>query len=111
MVINASATNDCVIRRFIAGADTQLAAFTTSFVSGDVVTFRVSGPASAAFLEVLINGVSAGTFTDNSSIASGSPGIAYSSNIAGCSETSWEGGELVGDVVTPSTRWLAAVGW
>jgi hypothetical protein len=92
-VISADVATDCTFRRFIAGASTQLVQFTTSFASGDRVTFRVSGPASAAFLEVLVNGVSAGTFLDNSSLQSGSPGMSYSSNQAGTSLNDWEGGE------------------
>lgn len=94
-VISAAGATDCTLRRFIAGASTQLVQFTTPFASGDRVTFRVSGPASAAFLEVLVNGVGVGTFTDNSSLQSGSPGISYSSNQAGNSINDWEGGEFV----------------
>jgi hypothetical protein len=95
------------IRRFIAGASTALDTYASVFVSGERWTFRVSGPAHAAFLEVLRSGSVVRTFTDNSIIASGFPGISYSSTIAGCSADDWEGGELISD---PGNDEIGAVG-
>ena len=99
---------DAEIRRFIAGASTQIDHWTPAvWADGDRFTFQVSGPASAAFLEILKNGVSIRTFTDNSSLASGSPGLGYSSTVTAATFDSWEGGELVADPPPgATTAWI-----
>jgi hypothetical protein len=68
------------LSRFIAGAITLLdsgSAF--SWTDGDSFTLSAVGPAAATVLTLKRNGVQFDTFTDNSSLASGSPGIAWSS--------------------------------
>lgn len=96
--VNHASSPNAEIRRFLAGVSAQLDSWDlTAFSDGDRFTFRVSGPQTAAFLEVLRNGVSVRTFTDNSTIASGSPGLAYSSTLTGATWDDWEGGELVAD--------------
>lgn len=96
---NHASSPNAEIRRFLAGASAQLDSWDlTAFTEGDRFTLRVSGPASAAFLEVLRNGVSVRTFTDNSTIASGSPGLAYSSTLTGATWNDWEGGVIIPDM-------------
>lgn len=109
MSVNHGSNPNAEIRRFIGGVSVQLKTFDfTSFVNGDRVTLRVSGASSAAFLEVLRNSVSVTTYTDNSTLASGSPGIAYSSTETAATWDDWEGGELVADPVGISVAWFTA---
>jgi len=97
-VINTS-VGSAEFRRFIAGVSAQLDTFATVLTNGDRWTFRATGPASAVTLEALQNGVSRRTFVDNSSLQSGSPGLAYSSNNTGSIMDDWEGGEFVADTI------------
>jgi hypothetical protein len=74
-------TNNCQIIRFLAGS-TPLVTFTQAWTNGDRWELRVVGPANAAVLTMYLNGSLVQTYTDNSSLASGSPGMAYSSTAA-----------------------------
>jgi hypothetical protein len=95
-IVDHAGASNAALHRVIAGAQTVLDTWTQTFTDGDRFTLRVNGPASAAFLEVLRAGASVRTFTDNSSLASGSPGLAYSSAAVSGTWDDWEGGELVG---------------
>lgn len=102
LAVSHAASNNCEVARFLAGAFTSLALFTRAFTDGDEWTFRVSGPASAAFLEVLHLGIVVSSLTDNSSLASGYVGVGHSSSSTSASIDNWEGGDY-------STG--AAMGW
>lgn len=104
-----AATNNFELGRFIAGAFTSLAVFTRAWTDGDTFELRVTGPATAARLEVFHNGTSVQVFTDNSSIASGSPGIAYSSISGAFTIDDWEGNDVlaIAALAGPAPTWSA----
>lgn len=91
LVATHAATNNIELSRFIAGAFTVLVGFTQAWTDGDTWELRVIGPATAAVLGMYVNGTLVRTFTDNSSIASGFPGIAYSSTAANATIDDWTG--------------------
>lgn len=93
VIDHASPGSNFHIDRFIAGTPTNLVAGTQTFMDGDRFTLRASGPATATLLEVLRNGYVVQSFTDNSSLQSGSPGIYYSSSETAATIDDWEGGE------------------
>lgn len=86
MCMNHAASNNGEMGRFLAGSFTSLLVFTRSFTDGDTFELRVVGPQTAAVVTIWHNGVQIQSFTDNSTIASGTPGIAYSS-VAGSPTT------------------------
>lgn len=96
VIDHASPGNNFHFDRDITGGLTTLLAGVQAFTDGDRFTFRVSGPASAALLELLRNGVLVQSFTDNSVLQSGSPGLFYSSSETAATIDDWEGGELTG---------------
>ena len=107
----ADHTPDAEIMRFRAGSTSLDLWAIAGWTNGDRFTFRASGPASAVLLEVLKNGVVIRTFTDTSGIASGSPGMSYSTTETGMKIDSWEGGELVSDASGRRIGTLSATGW
>lgn len=90
---HAAATN-IAIHRVLAGAQTTLVSFTRSWTDGATWELRATGPQAATLLEVFHNGVSVQTFTDNSTLASGSPGLAYSTNAVSGSIDDWVGTDV-----------------
>jgi hypothetical protein len=89
--------------RFVGGASTSLVQFLSSYTDGDTYELRVTGPAAAARLELFKNGVSVQVFTDNSSLASGSPGLAYSTSSTSGTVDDWVGTDVFGAAaVTPT---------
>jgi hypothetical protein len=100
MVADTAASNNVNISRFVAAASTSLVTFTRGGVAnGDRFELRVTGPAAAAKLEVFHNGVSIQTFTDNSSLVSGSPGLAYSTADTSGTIDDWIGTDEFGSGV------------
>lgn len=95
LICDHAASNNIAIHRMLAGAQTVLVQFTRSWTDGATWELQVSGPASAALLEVFHNGTSVQSFTDNSSLASGIPGLSYSTASISGTVDDWEGGELI----------------
>lgn len=91
IVGDSGTSNAIVIGRFIAGAFTSLAATTRTWAGGDTWEYTVHGPASAALLSAYHNGTLVQSFTDNSSIGSGSPGVFYSSISDAATINDWTG--------------------
>lgn len=101
-VVDHAASNNVNISRQITGSSTSLATFTVaSWADGDTWQFTAVGPAAATVLTVYRNGGQVGTFTDNSSIASGLPGLAYSSTETSASINDWVGTDVFSTLTTP----------
>lgn len=94
-VIDHAATNNANIARMLAGGFTSLITWTQAFTDGDLFEFRVSGPAAASVLVLFRNGVQVQTFTDNSTVATGAPGLAYSSVETSVNVNDWVGTDMV----------------
>jgi hypothetical protein len=98
IVINDSASGNIEIARFNAGAFSGTLAFlTAAFTSGDTMRGYIVG----YVITVKVNGVTAGTYDDSASgskIASGQPGLAYSSAGNTPSIDTWRGGDGDGSV-------------
>lgn len=95
------ASNNWELARFVAGAFTSLLVFTRAWTNGDLFELRAVGPASATVLTVYHNGVQIQQTTDNSTIASGNPGLGYSGPDGGTSAWSaddWTGTDTFGVV-------------
>lgn len=101
-----AASNNCNVSRFVASSRTTIVDFTQAWNDGDEWMLQVEGPATAARVRVFLNGVQKSDDTDNSSIASGSPGIGISGSatITSWSLDDWSGGDLEGTTVA----WLTA---
>lgn len=90
-----AASNNVQLARFDAGGFAQLWLRTQAWTDGDIWQFEVQGFA----LRVFVNGVEVGadfTDVDANKIASGSPGLAYSSTAAAASFDAFEGGDFGG---------------
>jgi hypothetical protein len=101
IVINDSASGNIEIGRFNAGTFSGTLAFlTAAFTSGDTMRAYIVG----YVITVKINGVTVGTPYDDSAsgskIATGQPGIAYSSAGNTPSIDTWRGGDGDGSAVT-----------
>jgi hypothetical protein len=75
-VTNHDASNNCALRKAVAGSFSTLVNWTTSWTDGDLWELRVIGTT----ITVYLNGTQVQSATD-SAITSGSPGIASSSPI------------------------------
>lgn len=95
-VADHAATLNCFIQRFVGGTYTALDSFTQAFTDGDRWGFKATGPPTATILEVFYLGSKVRTFTDNSSIANGSPGLGFSSATTSASLDNWEAWDLDG---------------
>jgi hypothetical protein len=85
------------VARFVGGAFTSLTIFTRAFTNGDEWELRVTGPASAAIVTVYHLGTQVYQTTDNSSVASGSPGICSSGpSFTSGSVDDWTGTDVFG---------------
>jgi len=111
VIDHASPGNNFHFDRFIAGSPTTLLAGVQAFTDGDRFTFRVSGPPGAALLELLRNGTLVQSFTDSSSLASGSPGIYFSSSETAATIDDWEGGELISALPKITQPVTSGKGW
>lgn len=105
-----AATNNFKLNRFSAGTGTSLVIFTQAFTDGDRFELRVTGPATAARIEILRNGASVQVFTDNSTIASGAPGIGFSSIDTSASLDDWIGTDMLArQIKTPRAATFRSV--
>jgi hypothetical protein len=95
LIIDHAASNNCVISRQITGTFTNLLTFTQAFTDGALWEFRAVGPASATVLTAFLNGVQVGQVTDNSTVAAGAPGLAYSSTETSASIDDWTGTDVL----------------
>lgn len=88
LVVDASGNYE--LGRFNANSFTSLRTGTVSFVSGKKLGLAIQG----STLKIWYDGVQVGTdFTDSSPIASGLPGLAYSSTVTG-SLDNWDAGTV-----------------
>ena len=94
--------------RFVAGGFTNLWTRAATFVNGDRVRLRVVGSTLAVF----INGVQVGAdHVDGSPIASGQPGIAFSSGgVSAATLDNWAAGEVGGAATIDATATIVGVG-
>jgi hypothetical protein len=88
LAVDHAASSNVELARFNAGAHTELATFTQAWSDGATWELRIIG----AKLTVLLNGAVVQALTDGSPLASGSPGVGYSSTITSASLDDWEGG-------------------
>lgn len=103
-VADHAATNNCAITRFIAGTATRLLTFTQAFTDGAEWEFRAVGPATATVLTVFLGGVQVGQVTDNSSLAAGAPGLAFSSPETSASVDDWTGSDELTSIFMATMR-------
>ncbi len=95
--VDHAASNNCNISRFLAGVRTTLLDFTQAWTDGAEWKIAVDGPASAARIRIYLNGTLLQTVTDNSSIASGYPGIGVSdqTDVSNVVIDDWYAGEVL----------------
>lgn len=93
-----AATNNVQIIRFLAGVSTSLLIFTQAWTDGDRWELRAVGPASAAVVSAYLNSAFVTSVVDNSSLASGSPGIAYSASATSPTVDNWIGTDSFANV-------------
>lgn len=100
-VLDHGTPNNAEIRRFVAGASAVLATWTVSWTDGDEFEFRIIGPQTAALLTVYQNGtLIQAPAADNSTVATGFPGLASSSTFTSGSVNDWTGTDNFGGGVT-----------
>lgn len=102
--INAAATNNLGIARFVASTWTGLQLTTTAWTSGDVLRAEIRTVGTTAVINVYRNGTLITTYTDSTPIASGSAGLSYSSATTTRSLDDWEGGVLRQPGIGPTRR-------
>lgn len=91
-VVDQGASNNIEFGKKVAGTFTLLANRTTAWTNGDVLKVVSSGSTHQIFQ----NGVQLGADISDSAIASGKPGMTYSSTATGGGIDDWEGGDLGG---------------
>lgn len=102
-VVCNKATNNVSISKWLAGTHTLLGQFTQAWTSGDVLKFEATG----STLKVYRNNVRVGTDITDSSIATGNPGVAYSTTLSAGTIDNWSGGtSVVVPTVTQASRGL-----
>lgn len=89
-LINEDASANLCIRKFVNGVSSAITTFTTTYVDGGVFDVQVVDTT----LSVSYQGVLLGTVID-SSIASGSAGINFSSSVTSCSVDNWSAGGFI----------------
>jgi hypothetical protein len=101
LTVDHAATNNVFVKRFNAGTPTTLTGFpvTQSWSDGATWELRVTG----SQVQVFLNGVQVGPTVTDTNIASGSPGIGYSSTETSGSVEDWEGGD-------PTVPWNVTAG-
>jgi hypothetical protein len=95
-VVDHAASNNVSLDRFLSGAYQNLALYTSAWTDGDVLRLEAQGSS----LRVYRNGTQIGTTFTDANIASGSPGIDYSSSVSALTMDDWEGGDLTGGPTT-----------
>lgn len=93
IVANAAGSGNIEIGRRATGAYTFIAtrSSASAFVNGDVLRAEVQGTT----IRVYRNGVQAGADITDANIATGQPGLGYSSTMTSGSMDDWSGGDLV----------------
>lgn len=93
VVVHLAATGNTSLQKLVAGVFTELKSGTAAWAVTDTVELRVVGTA----LTVWRNGTQLTAMnTTDSSIASGKPGLAYSSSLSSARLVTFEGGDLAG---------------
>ena len=90
LVADHAASNNVVLHRIIAGAVVSIATRTLAWTDTDVWELRAQGP----ILTIVRNNFQVGNSVFDSLIASGFPGLAYSSTETAASLNDWEGGAI-----------------
>jgi hypothetical protein len=99
--LDHAASNNMCIDRFVAGAHAILVTWTQTFTDGDTFEYTVTGPQTASVLTVYRNGTQVQQFTDNSTIASGTPGLSFSTSETAATVDDWVGTDQFGVVAAP----------
>lgn len=112
-VVNAAASNNVSVHKFVSGSATLLAQRTQAFSSTDTLKLEITGQDASIVLKVYRNGTQIGADIADSSgshVNTGKAGLAYSSN-TGDQPTldNWEGGDLSGGLVTGSSTFPITV--
>jgi hypothetical protein len=94
IVVNKGAANNVTIAKFINGTYTGIAQKTTTWVDGDTLSADIFGTT----IRVYQNGVPLGADVSDSSIATGSPGIAYSSTVTAATIDNFNASSLTFDI-------------
>lgn len=90
ITIDHAATNNVVLAKFVGGTVTVLWTRTQAFTNGDILSLEVVGTT----LIGRVNGTAIGAAVTDAALATGSPGVYYSSVETAASVDNWEGGEL-----------------
>lgn len=102
-----AASNNVEVLRQVGTTYTTIEFRTTTWVDGDILRLEVQG----STLRVYQNGVQLGADMSDGALASGNPGIIYSSTTTSSSLDNWQAGNLVTGpaptllVATSSLRW------
>lgn len=103
IILNAAGANNLTVDKFVAGVNGPVTTRTQAFSNGDVLKAQISGTT----LKLFKNGVQIGADITDSDIATGSPGVSYSSTITSGALNLWEGGDLTSPVDT-GLAWIRA---
>lgn len=96
-VTDHAASLNCDIRRYDATTSTSLSNFTQAWTDGDTWQFTAEGSPGSIVLTAYLNGSQVQQITDTdgtNGIASGYPGLAFSSTDTGPQADNWDGGEF-----------------
>lgn len=88
--VNATGTGNVSLCKFINGVNTLVWTRTQARVDGDI--FRED--AQGTTLRAYYNGVQIGADATDASLATGAPGLSYSSSVTSASVDDWEGGDF-----------------
>lgn len=92
LVIDHNATTNWTLSRFNSGVSSTLASGLVTFTDGDTFTLQIVTAGANAFLTMFRGITQFSSFTDTSPIASGSAGLAFSSNETAATIDNWVGG-------------------
>lgn len=90
IALDHAATSNCQLGKQVAGTFTSLGIMTKAFSDGDTLYLEMQGTQPVSKL----NGTAFGSWSTDSALASGRPGIAYSSLVTSFSLDNWEGGDF-----------------
>lgn len=110
LITDHSGSNNCELAKFSAGSFTLLVDFTQAWTDGDTWELRIVGTTITIWLNSTQLSFNSGsnTLTDTS-VASGLPGIAHSSNTTIANADDWTGTDAFGGG-GPTVKPLAALG-
>lgn len=103
-VVNAAATNNVGISKFVAGVYTNLGFRTGVWANDDILRGEVNG----STLKVFQNAVQLGADITDSAIATGRPGVCSSTTLTSGSLTNWSAGSLTGPTTLASDNFIRA---